>query len=156
MLAPNTYRMEVSENDGPTARQTSSDNRDLPPWLLSSTLPVAHIPTDTAKVQTRAEIAEIEVQSRALEMEISYLEGESKEKRSLSWAALIAESSALGRNRRSLERFLGLAPGSGSGRQAKVANLEAQIHTLKQVNPYAARVLTIMANTTGSHRFRIG
>jgi hypothetical protein len=82
--------MEVSAKDGPTARQTVSGNRNLPP------LPVAQTPTSTEELQTRAEIAaEGDLQIQAVEMRISYLEAPRRGEpggSNLSWIASIAKS----------------------------------------------------------------
>ena len=85
-----------------------------------------HIPTNTEKVQ--AKVAERVLHIQALETRISYLGG----------------------------TFGVESQGTEAAVNAKVADLEAQIHSLKQENSYAASDLTMITKITKSHSPCIG
>ncbi len=119
---------------------------------LSFQLP--HIPTNTEMVQTRAKIAEREVQIQALEW---YLGGaESQEKFARLQPIMDRLNTRIIDIRKEiadrLDAFSAERQEAEAAVKGKVADLEAQIRTLKQENSYTASVLTTMANTTKSHR----
>jgi len=114
MLALNTSRVGASVKDGPTERHTSPENRKFPPFAPAHrpSFHSPHTPTNREKVQ--AKVAERVLQIQALETRISYLGG------TLGVESQEAEAAV----------------------NAKVADLEAQIHSLKQENSYATSVLS--------------
>ena len=137
--------------DGSTRKGRPYSALDIPrqqkpsPFALvhHSSFQSPHIPTTTERNLTRAKIAEREVQIQALEMKISYLlgpfaaEGQEKFPRlqpimgHLNSRILSVQKGIADR----LNVFLAEREEAEAAVNAKVAGLEAQIHTLKQETP---------------------
>ena len=111
----------------------------------------SHIPTNTEMVQTRAKTTERDVQIQALEC---YLGGTEKFARlqpimdSLNTRIIGIRKEIADR----LDAFSAERQEAEAAVRGKVADLEAQIYTLKQENSYTSNVLAMIANTTKSHR----
>ena len=116
-------------------------------------LPSFRIPTNAEMIQTRARIAEREVQIQALECALGgTFEAQSQDKCARLQPIMDGLNSRIIGIRKDiadrLDAFSAERQAAEAAVKGKVADLEAQIHTLKQENSYTARFLTTMANTT--------
>ena len=116
-----------------------------------------YIPTKTENIQTRSNMAEGEVQTQAVECYVGgTFSAESQEKFARFQPIMDCLNTRIAGIRKEiagrLDAFSAERREAEAAVKAKVADLEAQIHTLKQENSYTAGVLTTMANTTKSHR----
>jgi len=134
----NTYRMEAFAKDNPTTYRRSSDNRFLPPLILSAYFPVSR-PTypQVRMIKTRAMIAEREVQIRALEMKIRDLgatvDAEGQDEFPLSTDHFNSRILAIQKEMEDhWNAFLAERQKAEAVAVAKVTDFEMQIHALLQ------------------------
>jgi len=137
-----------------------------PPLFVHDPLPVfelPHIPAST-EAQIRVKVAEREIQINGLEATMKHLkatvEADGREKdAALQPLIEYLYSQILAIQKEIADRVNAFAAERQKAEAAvstQVADLEAQIHTLKQENSRDTTVLTTMANTTKSHRSCIG
>jgi len=128
--------------DSPTTPQSPSDNRILPPLLLSATLPLGRLTYLQIQEKYKQELsimAEREVQIKALEMKVRDLRATFEVESQEEFAALQPIMEQLNGQIFAFQKEL--VDRLDALKASQVADLEAQIHILKQENTYATSVL---------------